>query len=159
MRLSSPAFKDGDAIPFKYTDDGCNSSPPIRWHDVPENAAELVLIVEDADAPREDPRIHWIVYKIPADSGGLPQGVPPHDQLTTPPGALQGANDFPSNHRIGYHGPAPSQGNGTHRYRFRLFALNEPLSLPPGAPLSTLYQAMADHIVAETSFIAFYERP
>lgn len=157
MRLSSPAFGDGDAIPSKYTTDGCNSSPPIRWHDVPANAAELVLMLEDADGARDEPRVHWLVYKIPADSAGLPAGVPPNDQLTTPPGSFQGRSDL-SARGVGYHGPAP-RGDGARHYRFRLYAVDEPLSVGPGEPRPALLHAMKGHIVAETTFTARCERP
>ncbi len=157
MRLMSPAFRDGGEIPSKYTGDGSNISPPVRWEEVPQHAAELVLILEDMDAPSDDPFVHWLVYKIPADSGGLPAGLPPHEQLTTPPGAVQGASDFTSP-PIGYHGPAPPSGHGMHHYHFHLYALDEPLIIAPGEPTTVLLEAMKGHILAQTILVAHYER-
>lgn len=157
MRLHSPAFESEGVIPPKHTQEGGNLSPPLRWEDVPHHAAELVLVLEDVDAPREDPFVHWVVYKIPADSEGLPAGVPPNDQLTYPPGTVQGASDFPAP-TIGYHGPAPSEGDGLHHYRFRLYALDEPLNLSAGQTSTVLMEAMKGHVLAETTLIARYER-
>lgn len=157
MWLSSPVFGNGRAMPRRCTDDGCNHSPPIYWHDVPAGAAELALIVEDLDAQRNAPSVHWLVYKIPADSDGLPAGVPPNEQLTTPPGAFQGVNDF-SERRLGYRGPAPPRDDGGHRYRFRVLAVDEPVHLGPGETRDTLLRAVAGRVIAEAEAYTCYER-
>lgn len=157
MWLSSPAFGNGRAMPRRCTEDGCNHSPPIHWHDVPACAAELVLIVEDLDARPNHPAVHWLVYKIPADSAGLPAGVPPNEQLTTPPGALQGANDFPER-RIGYRGPAPPRDEGVHHYRFHVLAVDEPVYLGPGESRDALRRAIAGRVVGEAEAYARYQR-
>lgn len=157
MQLTSPAFTDGSTVPKQYTEDGNNLSPPLKWFDVPEGAAELALIVDDPDAPQEDPFVHWVVYKIPADAEGIPAGVPRDEQLVTPPGAEQGLNDFPRS-SLGYRGPAPPKNHGPHHYRFHLYALDEPLVLGPGVSREALVSAMQNHIITEAELVGTYER-
>ncbi|MCV4683952.1 YbhB/YbcL family Raf kinase inhibitor-like protein, partial [Escherichia coli] len=87
-----------------------------------EGTREVALICEDPDAPTPKPFVHWVLYKIPADTTSLEEGSPP-------PGSLEGANDFGN---VGYGGPMPPRGHGAHRYHFRVYALDSPLDLPPG---------------------------
>ena len=157
MQLTSPAFGDGGPIPRQYTEDGNNSSPPLRWEEVPEAAAELVLIVDDPDAPSEQPFVHWVVYKIPADTEGMPASVPHEEQLVSPPGALQGLNDF-SRNSLGYGGPAPPRGHGVHQYNFTLYAIDEPLDLGPGMTKDAVLEAMAGHVLEQAHYVGTYER-
>ena len=158
MRITSPAFSDGERIPKPYTEDGNNISPPLRFADVPAAAAELVLIVDDPDAPREDPFVHWTLYKIPPGLDALPENVPRGaDELRNPAGALQGRNSF-SKHNIGYRGPAPPKGHGLHHYHFRLYALNQPLVLAPGVERDALDEAMRGRVVASAELVGTYQR-
>src|SRR5262245_28348362 len=117
MRLTSPAFTDGNPIPRQHTGDGADSSPALAWDDVPAGTGAFALVCDDPDAPRGT-WVHWVLYNLPADARDLPQGVPATPTL--PSGARQGKNDFG---RIGYGGPAPPRGKA-HRYFFRLVALD-----------------------------------
>ena len=111
IEITSPAFKEGETIPKKYTGEGADVSPPLAWTGVPENAKELVLICDDPNAPTAEPWVHWVIYKIPADVKGLKEGVPQKPRLTDPPGALQGKNSWPTGQKnIGYRGPYPAAG-------------------------------------------------
>src|SRR5262249_2196503 len=101
IQLTSPAFKGGEKIPVKYTCDGDNSSPPLRWSNVPKNTKMLALVCEDPDAPNGI-WSHWVVYKIPPTETEFPEGIPSIEVL--PDGAEQGVNDFK---HIGYGGPCP----------------------------------------------------
>jgi Raf kinase inhibitor-like YbhB/YbcL family protein len=122
---------------------------------VPEQAKELALLVEDPDAPRAEPFVYWILYKIPADSPGLPVGLPHQTKLADPPGVLQGVNSFD---KIGYDGPAPPRGHGAHHYHFRLFALDQPLDVEGGMSKDALLGEIAGHVLDEGDLIATYER-
>src|ERR1700722_16088725 len=92
LQTSSTAFKAGLPIPRKYTQDDQNISPPLNWSGVPAGAKELVLVVEDPDAPRPQPWMPWIIYRIPAPAGGLPENVQAGEQVANPSGARQGRN-------------------------------------------------------------------
>src|SRR5687768_3372233 len=116
MRIESPAFALGQRIPVLHTGDGQDVSPALTWAGLPAGTRELALVVDDPDAPTPEPWVHWVVYQIPADAAGLPEGVPPGDAgIAAPAGAAQGRNTFG---RIGYGGPAPPRGHGTHHYHF-----------------------------------------
>jgi Raf kinase inhibitor-like YbhB/YbcL family protein len=156
IEIRSDAFNSGEEIPIKYTGDGQNISPPLKWSGVPSAAVELALIVDDPDAPREKPFVHWVLYKIPPQTPGVPQTPQSHramlDDLN---GALQGEN---SKGEVGYLGPAPPPGHGTHHYHFHLYALDQPLKLESGADSSALRAAMAGHILDEGKLIGTYQR-
>ena len=125
MKLQSTAFKDGEMIPGKYTCDGANVSPPLSWNALPTGTKSLGLICDDPDAPGGT-WVHWVYYDIPPETTGLPENVASlqHPQS----GGSQGKNDF---RKIGYGGPCPP--GGTHRYYFKIYALDAMLALPPGA--------------------------
>src|SRR5206468_2370544 len=108
--------------------DGQNVSPPLSWSGAPAGVKEYALIMDDPDAPRPQPWVHWVIYHIRGDVTSLPEAVPPDESLATPPGAHQGKNTW---ERIGYGGPAPPKGHGTHHYHFRVYALDTSLSLEP----------------------------
>ncbi len=158
IELTSTAFSEGERIPAKYTGDGQDVSPPLSWSGLPERTKELALICDDPDAPSAEPWVHWVIYKIPADCGGLPEGVAKTAQLDEPPGALQGRNSWPSGQTIGYRGPAPPPGHGVHRYFFRLCALDAELAAEPGKEKRALLREMADHILDEGQLMGTYER-
>ncbi|HLT36714.1 MAG TPA: YbhB/YbcL family Raf kinase inhibitor-like protein [Enhygromyxa sp.] len=152
MLLESPAFADGDSIPSKYTCEGEDISPPLRWSKLPEGTRSLALIVDDPDAP--DPKapkrtwVHWVLYDVPADATGLPEGADP-----LPVGTREGLNDWD---RIGYGGPCPPIGR--HRYFFKLYALDASLGALPEPSKAALEQAMAGHILAQTQLIGTYKK-
>jgi Raf kinase inhibitor-like YbhB/YbcL family protein len=149
--LTSTAFKEGETIPKQYTGDGQNLSPPFAWTEPPAGARGFALICEDPDAPRRT-FTHWVIFHLPADARQLSEGLA--KSATLPAGAVHGVNDFG---KIGYGGPAPPPGK-PHRYFFKLFALDQPLSLDAGATKDQLLGAMKGHIVAEASLMGVYER-
>jgi Raf kinase inhibitor-like YbhB/YbcL family protein len=155
--ITSPAFAAGERIPTRYTEEGANASPPLRWSGVPESAAELALICDDPDAPRDEPWVHWVMYKIPASAGGLPDGIPRAEKVDEPAGALQGRNSWPHDN-IGYRGPMPPKGSGAHNYHFKLYAVDTPLSVPGGLTKAELLKAMRGHVLAEGELVGTYER-
>ncbi len=150
--ISSTAFPDGQPITKKYTGDGADASPPLRWEGVPANASSLALIGDDPDAPRGT-WTHWVVFNLPPEVHELPEGVSPQNEL--PNGAAQGVNDFG---KVGYGGPAPPPGK-PHRYFFRLYALDTRLNLTPGrATRQQLLEAMKGHVLAEGLIMGTYGR-
>lgn len=157
MRLTSSSFDDGERIPTRHTADGADVSPPLAWTDVPEGAAELALVVDDPDAPRAEPWVHWLLYGIPADCRALEAGLPRRERPGEPDGARQGRNSFSSDN-LGYRGPAPPSGHGTHHYRFRLHALDEATGVAPGADRKALEAAMDGHVLATAELTGTYER-
>src|SRR3954447_9702094 len=102
MKLRSDAFADGEAIPRRYTEDGEDLPPPLAWSGVPDETREPALLVDDPDAPRAEPWVHWVIYKIPANVRVLSEGLPKTPTLDAPPGAMQGKNSWGSD---GYRGP------------------------------------------------------
>jgi len=150
IKVVSSAFQEGGMIPADYTCDGKDISPPLSWSGVPEQAVTLALICDDPDAPLGT-WVHWVLYNLPASVRELPAGVPPDERLAN--GALQGRNDF---RRLGYGGPCPP--GGTHRYYFKLCALDKALDLKPGATKKELLKAMEGHILAEGQLMGRYKR-
>lgn len=150
MQLISPVFHSQGSIPPQYTCDGQDLSPPLRWDDVPTATQSLALICDDPDAPGRT-FVHWVVFNLPADCRSLPEGVPNTPTLSE--GGSQGINDFG---KLGYGGPCPPRGS--HRYFFKLYALDRVLNLQPGATKSQVTAAMQDHILAEAELMGYYER-
>jgi hypothetical protein len=155
IHISSEAFSPGQSVPRKYTQDGQDVSPPLNWNGVPGKARELAMIVEDPDAPTPEPFVHWVMYKIPANASGLAEDIPKGPKVATPAGAVQGKNSFKT---IGYGGPAPPPGHGTHHYHFRLYALDKPLELSGGLDDQALRRAMAGHVLDQGELVGTYER-
>jgi len=152
MRVESPAFRSEDTIPVKYTCDGDDVSPPLRWLEVPAGVKSFVLIMEDPDAPGGT-FTHWVLYNIPPNLSQLPENVPKRPEV--PGVGLQGVNDFG---RVGYGGPCPPRTHQPHRYYFRLYALDATLNLRPSAGLSEVRRAMEGHILAEAYVMGRYGR-
>ena len=150
MQISSSAFTEGALIPRRYTCDAENVSPPLEWTGVPPEAQSLALIVDDPDAP-SGTFIHWVLFDLPAGSTGLPEGLKAQTALEG--GGLQGTNSF---RKAGYGGPCPP--GGTHRYFFRLYALDARLSLASGAGAREVQAAMKDHVLAEAALMGRYKR-
>ncbi len=154
MVIASPAFGPGEAIPVDYTEDGENISPPLVWDYVPKGTVSFALIMDDPDASMYV-FTHWLIAEMNANVRGLPAGVPTGDGLLAgKTGAVQGVNGF---RKIGYGGPAPPKGK-THRYYFRLYALDERLDLSGRYLRSHLRAAMKDHILGEAELMGTYGR-
>jgi Raf kinase inhibitor-like YbhB/YbcL family protein len=147
IQVSSPAFEPGDTIPKKHTGEGQDVSPALRWTRLPEGTREIALICDDPDAPTPRPFVHWVIYKIPADREGLPEGETQ--------GALEGENDFG---RTGYGGPMPPRGHGVHHYHFKVYALDAELEVAAGSTKDRLLEAMEGHVLAEGELVGTYER-
>ncbi len=150
MELTSSAFNEGAMIPGKYTCDGADVSPPLNWGALPAGTKSLALICDDPDAP-VGTWVHWVYYDIPAGTEGLPENVAPDERPTE--GGTQGINDF---RKIGYGGPCPP--GGTHRYYFKLYALDTTLNLSSGATKKQLLKAMEKHIIGQTQLMGKYRR-
>mgnify|MGYP001558657361 CR=1 FL=1 len=145
MKISSPAFIAGEKIPTIYTCDGENISPPLEFFDVPLEAVSLALIVEDPDAPG-GLWTHWTVWNIPPNTELIPSKM-------VPPGTVQGLTSYGA---PGYGGPCPPAGS--HRYFFRLFALDRRLDLGQESNRAELEKALMGHIIAETDMMGTYEK-
>jgi len=150
MKITSTAFNEGEMIPRKYTCDGQDVSPPLTWSGIPEGTKSLALISDDPDAPMGT-WVHWVYYDIPADRTKLPEDVSPDKKPA--PGGTQGMTDFG---RIGYGGPCPP--GGTHRYYFKLYALDAILGLEADATKGALLNAMEGHILGEAQLMVKYRR-
>ncbi|MDD5036806.1 MAG: YbhB/YbcL family Raf kinase inhibitor-like protein [Methylococcaceae bacterium] len=154
MKLQSPAFARQGEIPARFTCDGDDLSPPLVWSEIPPGTKSLALIVDDPDAP--DPKapkmtwVHWVLYNLPVEAGGLPEGVKPE---SLPAGTQQGLNDWK---RTGYGGPCPPIGE--HRYFHKLYALDVVLADLDHPSKVKLEQAMQGHVLAKAEWIGVYRR-
>ena len=148
--ITSSAFSEGQAIPERYTCDGPDVSPDLAWSGVPEAAGSLALICDDPDAPMGT-WVHWVLFNIPVEAEGLPAEISPDATLEN--GACHGINDF---RKLGYGGPCPP--GGTHRYFFKLYALDAMLELDSGITKSALLGAMEGHVLAEGQLMGTYSR-
>jgi len=151
LTVSSPAFREGDKIPGKYTCEGEDVSPELNWSEPPKGTGSFVLIVDDPDAPG-GVFTHWVLFNLAADSRVLLEAVPAQGQL--PNGSLQGKNDFG---RIGYAGPCPPPGR-SHRYQFTLYSLDRPLDLKFGVSKNQVLDAIRGHILAQGGLTGTYQR-
>ncbi len=145
MKISSSAFSEGGSIPSQFTCDGADTSPPLQIDGIPEKARSLVLIVDDPDAP-SGLFTHWLVWNIDPKTRSIPAGG-------TLPGGTDGKNGFG---KSGYGGPCPP--SGTHRYYFRVYAMNRRLDVPAGAKLNELNAAMKGHVLAQGELMGRYTR-
>lgn len=151
MKLSSPSFENNKDIPQKYTCQGADISPQLRWSDLPEGTKSLALIVDDPDAP--DPKapkmtyVHWVLFNIPPTTDFIEEGA-----KTLPNGTKEGINDW---NKTGYGGPCPPIG--THRYFFKLYALNTELKLNKPNK-KDLEKAMEGHILGKTEIVGTYKK-
>jgi Raf kinase inhibitor-like YbhB/YbcL family protein len=155
IRLQSQSFREGAPIPKAHTCDGADTSPPLDWSGVPENARSLALIVEDPDAPGGT-FTHWILFNLPPDLAGLEEALAADLEVSvsrTGAKGRQGKNDFG---KVGYGGPCPP--SGTHRYYFVLYALDHRPELESGATRRELLAAMKGHVVAQGRLMGRYSR-
>ncbi len=145
MRVSSPAFADGEPIPVRYTADGEDLSPPLAIAGLPPGVESLALICDDPDAP-SGTWVHWVVWNLPPDTGLVAEGE-------LPAGSVEGRNSWG---RTDYGGPSPP--SGTHRYFFKVFALDRVLELPGTTDAARLERAMRGHVVASAELMGTYAR-
>ena len=150
MKLESSSFAQGQPIPQKYTCDGGDVSPELRWSKAPEETKSYALIADDPDAPAGT-WVHWVIYNIPANAQELPEGMP---KTATMPAGVQGLNDFK---KVGYGGPCPPLGK-PHRYFFKLYALDMQLPMKAGATKKDIEAAMQGHILANAELMGSYQR-
>jgi Raf kinase inhibitor-like YbhB/YbcL family protein len=153
--LDLPVFSDsltaGAPIPIQFTCDGADRSPHLRWGEPPAGTRSFAVIMDDPDAPRGT-FTHWLVYGLPANARSLPEGVERLDRLSN--GAAQGKN---SSGAVGYSGPCPPEGPA-HEYRFYVYALDQEITLPPGASVTELLAAIRGHALAVGILRASYQR-
>ncbi len=150
MKLTSSAFEPNQLIPSQYTCDGEDISPPLDWDDPPEGTESLALICDDPDAPGKT-WVHWIVYNLPNVAHSLPENV--SSSISPLSESVQGKNDFK---QVKYGGPCPP--SGTHRYFFKLYALDSKLNLESGATKAQVEAAMTGHILGKAQLIGLYSR-
>lgn len=151
FQITSSAFEEGGTIPTKYTCDGPDLSPPLKWSEAPERTKSFALVCDDPDAPMGT-WVHWVIYNIPGEATGLPEGVAADRTLES--GAKQGLTDFK---RVGYGGPCPPRGP-VHRYYFKLYAVDSVLELEPGVKKKDLLRAIDGHILGEAQLMGRYGR-
>ena len=144
LKITSSAFHEGGNIPSKFTCDESDTSPPLQITGIPSNAKTLALIADDPDAPG-GLFTHWLVWNIPAQTNSIAEGSAPK--------GVHGTNDFG---KSGYGGPCPP--SGTHRYYFKIFALDRQLDLPSGAKRGQLDAAMKGHVIAQGELMGRYSR-
>lgn len=145
MEIISPVFRNGTQIPRQYSCKGHNVNPPLTIFNVPDQALGLALIMHDPDAPSGD-FVHWLIWDIPP----VTDSIAVND---VPVGAIQGRN---GSGKLGYMGPCPPAGSGTHRYFFVLYALDTPLNLASGTARKELEAAMKGHIIEQCPLIGTF---
>ena len=150
IEVTSSAFNEGDSIPTQYTCDGKDISPPLKWTGVPDEAKSIALIADDPDAPGKT-WVHWVLFNLPPETTSLNENMPDDAELEN--GAKQGINDFDDH---GYGGPCPP--GGTHRYFFKVYALDTELDLGSDAGKDDVVSAMDGHILAEGQLMGTYTK-
>jgi len=151
MRLSSTVVQPNGAIPKKFTCDGPDLSPPLRWSEPPAGTKSFALIMDDPDAPMGT-WVHWVIYDLPPTARALDENMPRQNEVSN--GARQGRNDF---RNVGYGGPCPPPGP-EHRYFFKLYALDARLNLKSGATKADVEKATKGHVLGEAQLMGRYGR-
>ncbi len=150
FKIKSSAFDAEGTIPKKYACNGDNISPPLSWSGAPSGTKSYAIIVEDPDAPNKT-HVHWVVYNIPANATEMSENVSEGKKL--PSGALQGIND---DKKTGYSGPCPP--SGTHRYFFKIYALDKGLDMTGDVTKEKLLEAMKEHVLVEAEVMGKYSK-
>lgn len=150
LQLKSPAFQHRGAIPPKHSYDGGNISPPLQWRDIPDGTRSLAVFCHDPDAPLVSATgnygfVHWLVYNVPPEVSGLPQGEK---------GYAKGSNDFKE---FGYGGPRPPRGHGPHYYYFWLMALDLEPVIQDGLSLADFLEKVEPHVLGMNRLIGCFE--
>jgi Raf kinase inhibitor-like YbhB/YbcL family protein len=155
FEIESDAFENQAAIPVRFSFQGDSISPELRWQGVPEGTRELALICEDHDVPTPKAIVHWLVYGIDPSVSELPEDLPKKKSLSSPLNVRQGLNSF---FFSGYLGPNPGFWDSAHHYRFRLFALREPLNLAPRAGRTEFYKAIDGKVINVAEVVGTYAK-
>lgn len=155
MQLKSDAFEPGGDIPRRYTKDGENVSPPLRWSDIPNGTRELALVMEDTKTGRGGPFTHWVLYGISAERDSLPDDLSHKRHPELEGDARHGTNDLEN---VGYDGPQPPLGRA-HEFHFKLYALDRAVDAEAGLAKRELENRLANHVLAEAELIGRYARP
>ncbi|UCF34062.1 MAG: YbhB/YbcL family Raf kinase inhibitor-like protein [Phycisphaerales bacterium] len=153
--IQSKAFAPGEAVPRQHTGDGKDVSPALTWSGLPNGTKALALIMDDPDAPTPEPWVHWVIYGMPGELTGLPEGIATTTELSDPKGAFQGKNSWGT---VGYRGPAPPKGHGVHHYHFKLYALDASLEMPAGLSKKDVLKRIQGHVLAQGELIGTYQR-
>jgi Raf kinase inhibitor-like YbhB/YbcL family protein len=151
MKLTSPAFAQGEGIPTKYACDGEDISPALQWENAPKETKAFVLILHDPDAPARNGFTHWLVYNIPPNVMRIEEDI--SRQPIVPGMGVQGKNDAG---KIGYIGPCPP--SGTHRYVFRLYSLRRELDLESGANYQQVIAAIEGALIEQAELVGTYSK-
>ena len=152
LELTSDAFKGGQSIPAKYGCTGKNISPALTWNEPPAGTQSFALIMDDPDAP-VGTWVHWVLFNIPVDTRSLQEDLPLTGKNVDPNAIYTGKNSWGNS---GYGGPCPP--SGTHRYYFRLYALDTTVSLLPGATKQELLREMKDHVLAQGELMGTFSK-
>ena len=152
LELTSDAFTNGQSIPVKYGCKGKNISPALTWKEAPASTQSFVLIMDDPDAPMGT-WVHWILFNIPANTRNLPEDVQFTGKNLEPNMISTGKNSWGD---LRYGGPCPP--SGTHRYYFKLYALDTTISLSPGATKEQVLKAMQGHILAQAELMGTFSK-
>jgi len=147
LRIESDGFADGGAMPDKYSKYHDNVVPPLRWSGVPEGTRQLALICHDPDAPLPHGWTHWVVYGIAPDVTQITEDGPV-------PG-VEGTTDYGE---VGWGGPMPPPGHGTHHYFFWLYALDTEIDAEPGLTRAQLLERIQDHVIEQARIVGTYEK-
>lgn len=150
IKITSPVFREGEQIPVRYSCNDVNISPPLDWEGVPEGTQSIALIFDDPDAP-SGTFVHWVIFNLPADTRSLPEHVKGRELMDD--GSKQGLNSYGL---VGYNGPCPPKG--THRYFFKIYALDRKLDLPPLVKKDELLSAMEAHILDQGELMGVFTR-
>jgi Raf kinase inhibitor-like YbhB/YbcL family protein len=153
--VTSPSQQPDGRLADRHSAYFDNISPPLAWTHAPDVQAWAV-IVEDPDAPRAQPFVHWMIWNIRGEARSLPEGLSNSDYLPTPQGGIQGRNDMGGH---GWFGPRPPAGHGVHRYYFQVFALDDFIEMGPDTKLRELLNALKGHTIAKGEMMATYEAP
>jgi Raf kinase inhibitor-like YbhB/YbcL family protein len=159
MNLTSSTFENNGRIPLRFTGEGENISPALEWSNMPSGCKGYALVCQDPDAPKgagkENPFVHWLIYNISANISSLPEGLPQLQNLSLPVKAAQGKNSFGN---IGYSGPLPPVGHGTHHYEFVLYALDSETTFIAGLRKDALLDLIQGQILDTAKIVGTYER-
>jgi len=154
IQISSDTFEHEGAIPQRHARQGQNLSPPLQWEADSPDARQLALVVDDPDAPGPEPWVHWVIYNIPPETRELPEGVRGEDKPAEPTNTAQGRNSWGTS---GYEGPQPPAGDGPHRYRFHLYALDVEPTLPAGLTRQELIDKTDGRVRDEGELVGIYQ--
>lgn len=155
LGVSSPDFDAGAAIPARHTEYGEGRSPALRWKAV-GGAHSYAVLVEDPDAPSEQPFVHWLAWNIPSDVHALPGDIRADAASEKPAGMREGRNDHGG---TGWFGPRPPAGDRAHRYHFQVLALDAMLDLDEGATRDELLATVDGHVLAKGELVATSRAP